>query len=414
MKHFSHFKNLLLNALLVGSFSVFAASCSDDDETTSATTQVTLTENLPEGVPASATTTSGTIVFNELNTGSKTVFTLPLSGTPSVAEGTYNIEGNMAVTYADSDGTEVERHLRAVANQVVINKSQHDVTLNWFFYNPENTLVFGEVYITGTLNAKGTGGLYDTYFTIYNNSDQVQYADGIALVEGKLLNSSTDKILTPANDPEAHFTVQTVYVIPGSGTDVAIQPGQSIKIVDQAIDWNQEISGALNHTDADFEWYDLSSSASVVDTNNPEVPNLDKWYSYSPTIWIPNNQCLRSYALVRFPSGMTADSYLAGYDGTYEYVNAATGTQMTGTKCYLVKNEWILDGVNFCNDEQWIGGTLSTAIDMSYASISTKKSDTNRFGKKFVRKTSGTSAAGHVILMDTSDSANDFEVVSAR
>ena len=70
--------------------------------------------------------------------------------------------------------------------------------------------------------------------------------------------------------------------------------------------------------------------------------------------------------------------------------------------------------MNLCNDEQWTQGALSTAIDMSYASISTKKSDANRFGKKFVRKVSGTSPAGKVVLMDTNDSASDFEVVSAR
>ncbi|MDE6378222.1 MAG: DUF4876 domain-containing protein, partial [Duncaniella sp.] len=224
----------------------------------------------------------------------------------------------------------------------------------------------------------------------------------------------TDKILTAANATEAHFTVQTVYVIPGGGTDVPVLPGKSIKIADQAIDWNSQVAGALDHTDADFEWYDLSSSASVVDTDNPSVPNLDKWYSYSPTIWIPNNQCLRSYALVRFPEGTTAESYLAGNDGTYKYINTVTGTEMNVKLCYLIDFDWILDGVNLCNDEQWVKGSLSTAVDMSYASISTKKSDTARFGKKFVRKVSGVSPEGNTVLKDTNDSAADFEVVNVR
>ena len=412
MKHNSHFKHLLLNALILGSLSTFAVSCSDDDDTV-VTYPVTIADTYPAGVPSTAVVKSGTIVYNELNTGAKTVFNLPLASDAFIPEGTYNIEGNMTVSYT-SDDTQVERSLRAVANQVVISGSQVSTPLNWFFYNPTNTLVFGEIYTTGSPNAKGTSGLYDTYCTIYNNTDEVQYADGLAIVESKLLNSRTEKILTATTDPEANFTAQTVYVIPGSGKDVAIQPGESIKIVDQAIDFNSQVSGALNHTDADFEWYDETSSASVKDTDNLDVPNLVKWYSYSNTIWLPHNQCLRSYAIVRFPAGMTAESYLAQYDGTYQYVNAATGTEMTGTKCYHIKNEWILDGVNLCNDEQWTQGALSTAIDMSYASISTKKSDANRFGKKFVRKVSGTSPAGKVVLMDTNDSASDFEVVSAR
>ncbi|MBD5322159.1 MAG: DUF4876 domain-containing protein [Bacteroides sp.] len=412
MKHNSNFKHLLLNALIIGSLSTFAVSCSDDDDSI-VTYPVTISDTYPAGVPSTAVVKSGTVVYNELNTGVKKVFDLPLPADAFIAEGTYNIEGNMTVSYA-SDGEQIERSLRAVANQVVVSGSNGATSLNWFFYNPENTLVFGEIFVTGSPNAKGTGGLYDTYFTIYNNTDEVQYADGLAIVESKILNSSTDKILTASADPEANFTVQTVYVIPGTGTDVAILPGQSIKIADQANDFSTQVSGALDNTDADFEWYDETTSASVKDTENLSVPNLDKWYSYSATIWLPSNQCNRSYALVRFPAGMTAESYLAQYDGTYKYVNAATGIEMTGTKCYVIKNEWILDGVNLCNDEQWIRGSLSAAIDMSYASISTKKSDTNRFGKKFVRKVAGKSPAGNDVLMDTNDSAADFELVSAR
>lgn len=407
----SQIRNYLLGAVLCGSLTLFT-SCSDDD--TIATYPLSVIELLPNGLPSNATVKEGTLTYTELNTGLKTVFNLPLGADALIQEGTYNIEGKMVVTYTGTNGTAVEKSLRTVANQVVISKTSQVANLTWFFYNPDNTLVFGEIFFTGTLNAKGTSGLYDTYFTIYNNTDEVQYADGLAIVESKLLNTSTDQILTEANFPENNFTAQTVYVIPGNGQSVAIQPGESIKIVDQAIDWNAQVTGALNHTDADFEWYDESSSASVVDTDNPSVPNLDKWYGYSPTIWIPSNQCNRSYALVRFPQGMTASQFLADYDGTYKYVNAATGKEMNGTKCYLIKYDWIIDGVNLCPTEKWTSGALSTAVDMSYAAISDKNADKNRFGKKFVRKTSGKSPAGNIVLMDTNDSASDFEVVPVK
>lgn len=407
------FKQILMATVVCGTLPVITASCSDDDDVTP-TYPVEITQNLPEGIPSSVVVKSGTITYTELNTGRVYTFELPVNETDVLPAGTYDIEGSMVVTYAGDNGAEVERNLRTVASQVVISQTSQATSLNWFFYNPENTLVFGELFFTGTLNAKGTSGLYDTYLTIYNNTDEVQYADGLAIVESKILNTATDQILTEANYRENNFTVQTVYVIPGSGQEVAIQPGESIKIVDQAIDWNEQVPGALNHTDADFEWYDESSSASVVDTDNPSVPNLIKWYSYSPTIWIPSNQCNRSYALVRFPEGMTAETFLAQQDGTYTYINAATGKEMTGNKCYLIKYEWILDGVNLCPTEKWVQGALSVATDMSYAAISEKNSDKNRFGHKFVRKTSGVSAAGNTILMDTNDSAADFEVVAVK
>lgn len=407
----NYIKNFVLGAALVGSFAVVATSCSDDDDSIK-TYPVVVDQSVPSELQSTNyTVQSGYIKYTELNSGRQFEFDLPLSDEDVVPAGTYDIEGQMVVKYTGDNGADVEKTLRAVSNQVVINKDSSSVPLNWFFYNPENTLVFGELFLTGTLNAKGSGGLYDSYFTIYNNTDEVQYADGIAIVESKILNSSTDQILTAANDPEANFTVGAIYVIPGSGSDVKIEPGQSIKIVDQAIDWrSDETPDALDHSDADFEWYDETTSATVKDTDNPDVPNLDKWFSYSLTIWIPSQQCNRSYALVKFPEGMTAENFLAEYAGDYEYINAATGKTMPGTKCYLIKYDWIIDGVNLCPTETWTSGALSVACDMSYAAISDKNSDKNRYGLKFARKVAGVSAEGNVILMDTNDSASDFEV----
>lgn len=412
---FDKIKNLFLCVAIALGSSAIMTSCSDDDPTpTYPTYPVTIVNNLPEDLPLTFTIKSGEITYSELNTGLEYTFQLPASETDVVPAGTYAINATMVIEYENDNEEKVERTLRAVASQYVISGTSTATALSWFYYNPENTLVFGEIYFAGSLNAAGTNGLYDTFFTIYNNTDEVQYADGIAIVESKLTNASTDQILTEANQREANFTVQTVYVIPGNGTDVAINPGESIKIVDQAIDWNAQLAGALNHTDADFEWYDESTSGTVKDTDNPDVPNLDKWFSYSATIWIPSNQCNRSYALVRFPEGMTVETFLAEQDGTYKYVNATTGKEMTGTKAYLIKYDWIIDGVNLCPTEKWTIGALSTSVDASYAAISEKNADKSRFGNKFVRKVSGVSAAGNTILKDTNDSANDFEIVSAN
>lgn len=398
---------VLLCTVLAAGFAM--TSCSDDND--DPTYVVECVNNTPEGLPAGYTVKSGTITYTELNTGAVTTFQLPQTATDVLPAGTYNVDAVMTVDLPDAGG---ERTLRAVAQQVVISATSQSVKLDWFFYNPNNTLVFGEIYFAGSLNATGKNGLYDTYFTIYNNTDEVQYADGIAIVESKFVNTSTDEILTEANFPENNFTVQAVYVIPGSGKDVAIEPGKSIKIVDQAIDWSQEVAGALNHTDADFEWYDEVTTGSLRDTDNPDVPNLDKWFSYSATVWLPSNQCNRSYALVRFPEGMTAEKFLEENVGTYQYINQATQKEMTGNKAYLVKYEWILDGVNLCPTEKFNKSALAPSVDAGYAAISDKNVDPARFGKKFARKSAGKSLAGNAVLQDTNDSSADFEVVSAK
>ena len=155
------------------------------------------------------------------------------------------------------------------------------------------------------------------------------------------------------------------------------------------------------------------TTGSVRDTDNPDVPNLNKWFSYSATIWLPNQQCNKSYALVRMPEGMTAEKFLAEYNGDYTYLSS-TGKEMNGNKAYIIPNSWIIDGVNLCVAQDFKMASLAPSIDKSYASIAVENTVANRTGKKFRRRQAGNSPAGNVILMDTDDSANDFEVVSAK
>ena len=131
---------------------------------------------------------SGILSFTELNSGVFTEIQLADTESARLAPGTYNYAGTMTVMDAG-----VKRTLRTVGRQVEVTSATSSLDLSWFFYNPDNSLVFSEIFVTGSLNAKGTGGLYDSYFRIYNNTDEVQYADGLAIVESKL-NSTNSEI----------------------------------------------------------------------------------------------------------------------------------------------------------------------------------------------------------------------------
>ena len=397
----------LLHSVLVVVAAVAAlgfSACSDSDDGIEPVA-VGFTSVLPDGVNYNDIY-DATLKLTELNTGAVTTVD-PLNSNLLIAPGLYNYEGTAKVNVT-ADGNTTVKTLRTAGNSVSIS-SAANLKLNWFFTNPGGTLIFSEIYAAGSPNAAGTSGLKDSYFRIYNNTDQTIYADGIGIAESSFTNAANNnfEILTPANDRETNFTAQTIWVIPGNGTEHPILPGQSIKIVDQAIDWSEQVAGALNHTDADFEWYDDHK----LDTDNPSVPNLNKWYSYSATIWIMNNQCNKSYALVKFPEGMTAENYLASYNGTYTYIGA-TGKEMTNNKSYLIPLTWIIDGVNLGTNDSYENGALSKTIDISHAAISDITRDPKRFGKKFVRKVSN-EANGVTYLQDTNDSAADFHVTAA-
>lgn len=397
----------LLHSVLVVVAAVAAlgfSACSDSDDGIEPVA-VGFTSVLPDGVNYNDIY-DATLKLTELNTGAVTTVD-PLNSNMLIAPGLYNYEGTAKVNVT-ADGNTTVKTLRTAGNSVSIS-SADNLKLNWFFTNPGGTLIFSEIYAAGSPNAAGTSGLKDSYFRIYNNTDQTIYADGIGIAESSFTNAANNnfEILTPANDRETNFTAQTIWVIPGNGTEHPILPGQSIKIVDQAIDWSEQVAGALNHTDADFEWYDDHK----LDTDKPSVPNLNKWYSYSATIWIMNNQCNKSYALVKFPEGMTAENYLASYNGTYTYIGA-TGKEMTNNKSYLIPLTWIIDGVNLGTNDSYENGALSKTIDISHAAISDITRDPKRFGKKFVRKVSN-EANGVTYLQDTNDSAADFYVTAA-
>ncbi|MDE6086230.1 MAG: DUF4876 domain-containing protein [Muribaculaceae bacterium] len=390
----------LVGTLIAGALlSPALVSCSSDD--TVPTFKVGVEEVLPQGY----TIQSVSATFTEVNTGAVTTTTnLNELNLPA---GTYNIEATAKVTEQNA----VEKTMRAVAQNVVITEKNSSIKLDWFFFNPDNSLVISEIYL-GSLNAKGTGLIYDSYIKIYNNTDETIYADGLAICESNL-NNSTD-YLNLSITPAEKFIAGTVYVIPGNGTDYPIEPGKSIKIADQAINWTEQVAKAQNHTDADFEWYDVVTIGTVRDTDNPAVPNLDKWYSYSATIWILSQQANRSYALVRFPAGVNMEKYLSDYTCSYTYTNAATSKEVTNNNKYYIPLDWIIDGVNLCPTNKSKFNCLPANIDMSYKAIADDydKAYENAY-KTFVRRQSGTSAAGNIILQDTDDSAKDFDIVAA-
>ena len=391
----------MLKALLVCALGApVMVSCSDSD-----TPQYDIVVN-PQ-LPSGYVIDSQTITFTEVNT--RAVTTVTSLTDLQLPAGTYNIEATADVSTVDNGAT-IKKTMRAIAQNVVITETARTVTLDWFFYNPDNSLVISEIYL-GSLNATGKGLIYDSHITIYNNTDETIYADGLAICEGSLNNSTSYPDLTPT--PEEKFLVGTVYVIPGNGTEHPIEPGKSITIVDQAIDWATEVNGGQDYRGADFEWYDEVTIGTVRDTDNPAVPNLDKWYSYSATIWILSQQANRSYAIARIPEGVTAESFLNDYQCSYTYYFTFSEKYITRDNQYYIPLDWIIDGVNLCPASTQEFLCLPPAIDISYKSINDDpQSASDRAYRMFVRREAGKSPEGNIILQDTDDSAKDFKIVN--
>lgn len=248
-------------------------------------------------------------------------------------------------------------------------------------HGDSHDFVFAELATAGTQTPQGKNYIGDTYFVLYNNTADTLYADGVVLLESKLKNSQKFESLTPNFIPD-YFGADAIYRIPGSGREYPVAPGGTVLIADNAQDHRVANSNSYDLSGADFEWYDQSSSATVTDIDNPDVPNMDKVYCYTATIWTPNRQGNTSFALARFPEGLTDSAFLVRYRQAYDYrLITSAGTFDMSNACYIVPNEWILDCVNTCprTAYQWL--VVSGDLDAGRSYVGETGSDPARFGK---------------------------------
>lgn len=312
---------------------------------------------------------------------------------------------DLSVT-ALGDGRPIRAYRRGV-------KIESDMTIEMsaeYIPGGQEGFVLAEIFFAGTETPEGKRYVGDKYFVLYNNAADTLSADGLILIEADL--NSVQKYDLGANDfRDRYCAVDAMYRIPGDGNTHRVAPGEVLLIADNAMDHREANANSFDLSGADFEWYDVSSSAGTTDVDNPAVENLDKLYCYTYTIWVPHNQGHKSFGLARFPEGMTKEQYFATdsfyISYTYQIVTAA-GTYTQSKRSYVLPNEWIVDAVNLAPSEtfQWL--TFSDRLDAGYTYVAPTGSDKTRFGKAVRRKVQGF-VNGRRVLQDTNNSTEDFE-----
>lgn len=271
--------------------------------------------------------------------------------------------------------------------------------------------VIEEIYFTGTaLPETGSPDKYqgDQYIKIRNNTDEDLYADGMLLIlQSSVLSNMEGKIPAAVDFREEYCAGQAFYAIPGSGRDVPVKAGESLIIVNNAQNHLESNPDSWDATTADFEWYDESSNENFLDTDNPAVPNLDKWYAQTLTVHSLHNRGAYGIAIAMPPAGTTGEQFLQDHpigDEYYYIFHSPNGSDYEmPIKGYFVPNEWVLDAVNTGRRNTFGMAPWGTSLDAGYTWCGTEDSDPDRFNKSVIRKTG---ADGK--LVDTNNSSNDF------
>lgn len=393
-------KHYRLPILVMASCSLLATSCSDDDPKTPAAQAVSVTVEKPADAEA-YTVLSEQILFHNISTGTDETFTTlnDISLIPGLYDVTYTAEVEMASNAAKAQ-------IRANASSVQVESGKPlDIRLTSYLNIPSDDLIIAEIFFTGTQQPSGNQYMNDQYIKLYNNTDHIVYADGITLFGSSFMTVSKYDY-TPDIMGQA-VTVEALYTVPGNGTEHPVQPGEYFIIANNAMNHtlNNPYSFDLSH--ADVEWYDESTNPNFTDTDNPAVPNMDKWYSNTLTVWSLHNRGFKAYGIARIPLGK--EEYLGQYryDYTYDMVLPSGTFPMSGNG-FKVLNEWILDCVNLSIEAMYKWNVTSPAIDCGWTHCGSVDKDMTRYFKSVRRKLLYVTGYGRAVLKDTNNSTADF------
>lgn len=387
-------------------------ACSDEDEKI-ATSSTTVTINAPAGLnnPILGITS---LIFKNVNTGQVIPLVNPAnpqatsSFVATLPDGLYNVSAEGTLKYT-VDGTQQETQFRADGNQISVSGGKATVRLDSYIYNSSKTsgFVLAEIFFTGTSTDANKSYRGDKYFVIYNNSGEALDAQGLAIAESAY-QTITKRTYTPDVMNEA-FVAQAIYRIP-VGKPVMVQPGESLLLVDNAIDHRNANPKSWDLTKANYEWYDVSNIPRIADVDNDKVENLEKVYCYTNTIWAPHDRGFHSYVLARLgddvKSQLSVADYTAkyAYDGTYDFVFPNTGAvKKMPEKGYQIPNKWVLDAVNISVQSLWQWNVTAPALDNGWTYCGLVNNDKTQFGNSVRRK-----VLSGKILQDTNNSTNDF------
>lgn len=263
-------------------------------------------------------------------------------------------------------------------------------------------LVIKEVLYNAADDGTTAGYQLQTFIEIYNNSDVVKYADGLAV--GMPLSRETFQWTYAKDayekegetydvgipdDEKYVFLGNTVWQAPGTGTQYPIQPGESIVIAAYAKNHTETVSSSIDLSTADFENFcdHYKEANGQVDCNAINM-NLTTAVS-GPTKYYSITVTGRGIVLFR-PSVPLRDK---------DFIRSSNYPTSFGLE--VLKSD-VIDAVDFVNNattKKWIDSDLDAGKLLNQG---------NKLGKGYLRKTKTTRGDGRIILQDTNNSTDDF------
>lgn len=319
------------------------------------------------------------------------IYTIAVSGESSANGFTYMFNGNLSNVNIIENGKQFSLEMSAAKSGNIILK---------------------EIYYCGSKIGGKTSYFRDQYYELYNNSNEVQYLDGLCLGNINPAGTSSINYVWDRPNQEDYIYFQTIWQIPYDKENpqnkmYPLQPGESVIMAQMAHDHRAENLNPdcpVDLSGAEFEFY-LKTTAYTKD--NPAHNMIGAFWKLTTSWWLVT---VNGGAFAIFYPDEQMASVM--YDADYEQKYASTWVTPIGytTKGKDVHVDCIVDAVELMLNESkitqkrmpaildagatWVGGTY--------------------LAKSVSRKVKEVKEDGRVVYQDTNNSLEDFEVATPQ
>ncbi|MCR4032789.1 MULTISPECIES: DUF4876 domain-containing protein [Flavobacterium] len=420
-------------------FALIIQSCSNDDNESEALKPIDFSISLKyDATFNSLVVKKASVTIINTETANKYTVESDENGVAlfkQILPGTYSVTATKVIQSAEFTETfgytptETEINFNGAESSVVVNATA--TTLNVEMKTSKvGDFVIKQIYYGGSDTKKGAI-FRDQFIEIYNNSNTVQYADGLymALLTGSTATTvlayslpngqfdwSKSEGMTMGSEANTNFVYAlNIIKIPGSGTEYPVQPGKSIVIAQNALNHqanyvdnkgksvsilNPELTVDLST--ADFESFlgTYSGDLYQYDIQNPAVPDVDiAYWGNSNNDMILDSNGRHGYVIFKMTN--------AEFAALKKYKNPKGDANLA----LQIPISVIIDGVDTTKD---LGSSLVPKKLPSQIDGGNTYLPSGAYSSKSVMRKTKTTVAGRIILQDTNNSTNDFVEVTAN
>jgi hypothetical protein len=329
------------------------------------------------------------VEFINYNDNSKVEKTTDEDGktTASILPGIYTIS---ASAEALEQGFSVIYSGSLVNENIVTDNSSYTITVQ---AAKSGTLVFKEIYYTGSRTPAEKTYFRDQFIEVYNNSETVVYADGLCIGTLYTNLASPDQPTWDKENAADYVYYQWLWQIPGNGTDYPVNPGESIIIAQYATNHkveNLNPNAPVDLSSSEFEGYIDGSTAQ---TDMPAI-NLNLIFRMSSYAKMP--QWLNAV------QGCAYALFFPDEDTDITELTTQVGSTAEGV---AIPISLILDAVETVGDATKVQlKRIPTVLDAGATTVEAT------YNSKSVARKIKETKDGRNIYQDTNNTTNDFEV----